>query len=98
MPRPAWLAPWKAGECRSMPPRSAGIRDTDVPAPSPFPQLLRHALRLQEQQQVVAAAGLAVGAAHVEAAERVAAHHRAGALAVQVEVADEELLARLLQL
>src|SRR5258706_9624233 len=57
-------------------------------------QLLRDALRLQVQQQVVAPSRLAVGAAHVEATERVAAHHGAGALAVQVQVADEELVAR----
>ena len=53
--------------------------------------------RLQEQEQVVAAAGLGVGARHVEAAERMDADQRAGALAVQVEVADEELLARALR-
>src|ERR1043166_6482809 len=61
-------------------------------------ELLRDALRLEEQEQVVASARLAVGAAHVEAAERMAADHRAGALAVQVQVADEELVARALEL
>src|SRR5205085_6719425 len=63
-----------------------------------LPELLRDALRLQEQQQVVASAGLRVGAAHVEAAERVRADDRAGALAVDVQVADEELALRALDL
>src|SRR5215475_8814351 len=53
--------------------------------------LLRDALGLQKQQQVIATAGLGVRAAHVEAAERMAAHDRSGALAVHVEVPDEEL-------
>ena len=47
---------------------------------------------LQEQQQVVGPAGLGIGPAHVEAAERVDADQRPGALAVHVEVADEELV------
>src|SRR5688572_6195730 len=57
-------------------------------------ELLGHGLRLEEEEQVVAPPRLAVRAAHVEAAEGVAADHGARALAVQVEVADVEALAR----
>src|SRR6202035_4733553 len=53
--------------------------------------LLADAFRLCEQIQVVRAAGLRIGARHVEAAEGMRAHHRTRALAVQVEVADVEL-------
>ena len=42
--------------------------------------------------RVVVAAGFGVGAAHIEAAERVNADQRARALAVDVEVADEEFV------
>src|SRR5260370_32628033 len=56
------------------------------------PHLPRDRLRLQEQAEVLAAAGLRIGAGHVEAAERMHAHERARALAVQVEIADEEPL------
>ena len=52
---------------------------------------LRDRLLLREEIQVLAAAGLGVRAGHVEAAEGVHADERARALAVQVEVADEEL-------
>ena len=61
-------------------------------------QFLRDRLRLREEEEVVAAAGLGVGARHVEAAERVDADQRAGALAVEVEVADEELALAALEL
>src|SRR5690349_7744762 len=54
-------------------------------------ELLGDTLALQKQQQIIAATDLRVGAGHVEAAERVRADHRAGDLAVQVEVADVEL-------
>src|SRR5438094_6835625 len=68
-------------------------------SPSPPPRLPRwnlahllgDALGLQEQQQVIAAAGLGIGAAHVEPAEGMRPYDRARALAVHVEVADEEL-------
>ena len=45
-------------------------------------------LRIDELQQVVGAAGLEPGAGQAVAAERLAADHRAGDLAVDVEVAD----------
>ena len=61
-------------------------------------EAFRYRLRLQEQQQVIRPAGLRIRARHVEAAERVRADHRARALAVEVQVADEEPLARLLEL
>src|SRR5713226_9376165 len=54
--------------------------------------LFGNALRLCEQQQVIRPAGLGVGAAHVEAAEGMRADHGSCALAIQVEVADVELL------
>src|ERR1035437_7608329 len=49
-------------------------------------KLLRDRLRLQEQPEVVAPAGLAVRAGHVEPAERVDADEGARALPVYVEV------------
>src|SRR5690606_10782635 len=50
------------------------------------------ALALREEQQVVRATGLGVGAAHVEAAEGLYADEGAGALAVEIEVAAVEVL------
>ena len=43
---------------------------------------------LQEKQQIVLPAGFGIRARHVEAAEGVRADHRAGALAVQIQIAD----------
>src|SRR5260370_35466406 len=60
--------------------------------------LLGNALRLCEQQQVIRPASLGVGAAHVEAAEGMRADHGPRALAIQVEVADVELLLRAIKL
>src|SRR5205823_14128414 len=51
---------------------------------------------LEEQLQVVWAAGFGVGATHVEAAEWLGADERAGDLAVQVQIANLELGSRLL--
>ena len=48
----------------------------------------RHHARLDELQQVAGAAGLGAGARQAVAAERLAGDHRAGDLAVDVEVAD----------
>src|SRR5215472_14912300 len=45
---------------------------------------------LEEQQQIVFSAGLGVGAGHVEPAEGMRADHRAGALAVQIQIPDVE--------
>ena len=53
--------------------------------------LLSYRFGLREQVQVIRAAGLRIGARHVEAAEGMRADHRAGALAVDVQVADVEL-------
>ncbi len=50
--------------------------------------VLRHRAGLDELQQVVRAAGLRAGAGQAPAAERLAADHRAGDLAVDVQVAD----------
>src|ERR1039458_9816558 len=61
-------------------------------------QLLRDRLRLGKQQQIIRAAGLGVGPAHVESAKRMRADHCAGAPAVEVEIADVELLARAIEL
>src|SRR5215467_3286129 len=64
----------------------------------PFPlalprlDLSRDRLGLQKQAEVVAAAGLRIGAGHVEAAERLYADQRAGAFAVHIQIADEELV------
>src|SRR5690606_27507503 len=58
---------------------------------------LRHQLGLGEEEQVIVAAGLGVGARHVEAAEGMDSHQGAGALAVEVQVPHVELGARLFQ-
>src|SRR5664280_37820 len=58
-------------------------------------QPLGNRLGLQEETEVVAPAGLAVRAGHVEAAEGVDADERARALAIDVEVARAEALFRL---
>src|SRR6185437_9951444 len=49
-------------------------------------------LGLQEEQQVIGAAGLRVRAGHIKAAEGVAADHGTGAFAIHVEIADVEIL------
>ena len=54
--------------------------------------LLSYRFGLREQVQVVGAAGLGICARHVEAAEGVRADHRSGAFAVDVQVADVELV------
>src|SRR5204863_5524040 len=54
--------------------------------------------RLQEQAEVIAAAGFGIGAGHVEAAERMHADERTGALAIEIEIADEKLFARAVEL
>src|SRR6185369_1984186 len=59
---------------------------------------LRSNLRLQEQQQVIASTCLRVSAGHVEATERMHPDERAGALAIQIQVADMKLFARAMQL
>src|SRR6185503_15922069 len=51
----------------------------------------------QEQQQVIAPASLRVSSRHVESAERVYAHQRAGALAIQIKIPDVKLAARAIQ-
>src|SRR5215831_9859124 len=53
--------------------------------------LFSHRLGLCEQIKVIRATGLRIGSRHVEAAERMGAHHRARALAVDVQVADVEV-------
>src|SRR5579863_6870029 len=60
----------------------------------PSLDLPRDRLGLHEEQQVVAAAGFTIGSRHVETAERMHAHHGAGALAIEVEITNEELAAR----
>ena len=52
--------------------------------------------RQEEVEQVVGAARLGAAAGELEAAERLAVHQGAGDLAVDVEIADAELAARLL--
>src|SRR5579885_3573931 len=67
----------------------------DVPGASQL-LLRRDGFGLREEQEVVATAGFGVGAGHVEAAEGVDADERAGTLAIEVEVADVEVLFGLL--
>src|SRR5262245_3557290 len=75
--------PWKRT-------RSVAWR-TRVISTARLPEFMRHHSRLQEIEQVLRAAGLAVGPGHVEAAEGMGADQRARALAVEVEVAAHEL-------
>src|SRR5690349_1282140 len=58
---------------------------------------LRHRFSLQEEAEIISAAGFAVGTAHVESAERLYIHLRAGALPVQIEIAYMEFVARVLK-
>jgi DNA-binding NarL/FixJ family response regulator len=55
-------------------------------------------LGLGEEGEVVGAAGLGVGAAHIEAAEGMRSDHGAGALAIEVEIADVEVGFRAVEL
>src|SRR5205814_8174209 len=55
-----------------------------------FAYLPRNRLRLQEEADVVAAAGFGIGAGHVEAAEGMHADEGAGAFAIHVEIADKK--------
>ena len=47
--------------------------------------------RHQELEQIIFAAGLGAAAGHLESAEGMAAHHRAGARAIDVDVARDDL-------
>ena len=51
-----------------------------------------------KSNRVIRAAGLRVGAGHVEAAKRMRADHGARALAIEIEIADVELAACVVQL
>ncbi len=59
---------------------------------SPLARFSGDRFRLQKEQQVVAAAGFTVRAGHIEAPERIAADQRAGALAIDIQVAGKELV------
>src|SRR2546430_319623 len=60
-----------------------------VTAGNGFPLFLRgNRLGLREQQEIIPAAGLGIGAGHIEASERVHPDQCAGALAVEVQVAN----------
>src|SRR5437870_1226518 len=65
--------------------------------PNHASKAFHHHLGLQEELEVVRAAGFAVGAAHVEAAEGLGAHHGAGDLAIEIQVPHLKLGARSLQ-
>src|SRR5207253_9617005 len=58
---------------------------------------LDHDLGLHEELQIVRSTCLRIGAAHVEAAEGLGADHGAGDLAIEVQVADLEFGAGLLE-
>ena len=61
-------------------------------------QLLRDALRLRKQVKVIRPARLRIRPAHVESAKRMRSHHRARALAIQIEIAHVKLPRRVVQL
>src|SRR5205807_6135110 len=50
--------------------------------------LLRGNLRLSEEQQVITATGLGIGATHVEPSEGMDAYQRPGAFTIDVEIPD----------
>src|SRR5580692_10122143 len=56
------------------------------------------ALGLGKQKQVVCAACFGVGSTHVEAAEGMCSDHGSGAFAIEVKIADVELLASAIEL
>src|SRR5262249_33685836 len=91
LPRTGGMATayWKVRAAHRPEGRRSGTQVTNLASPGlarEGSELLRDALGLEEQPEVVAPAGLAVGARHVESAERVDAHQRARALPVDVEV------------
>ena len=55
----------------------------------------RDRFRLQEVQQIVLSACLGIRSRHIETAERMSSDHRAGAFAVQVQIADVKYFFRL---
>src|SRR5579864_4123014 len=59
--------------------------------PGNLGNFLPYRFRLCEQIQIVRAAGLGVGARHIETAERMRADHSACAFAVDVQIADVKL-------
>src|SRR5579864_8747212 len=60
--------------------------------------LFAHRFGLQKQQEVIRSPGFRIGARHVEAAEGMCAHHGAGRLAIEIQIADVELAARTVEL
>src|ERR1051326_8955792 len=59
---------------------------------------LSDAFCLREKIKVIGASGLGIRSRHIEAAERMRAHHRARALAIEVQIADVETLSGLAQM
>ena len=53
--------------------------------------LFRYGFGLRKQQQIVSAAGLGIGAAHIKSAEGMHSDKRPGAFAVDVQIADMTL-------
>jgi len=53
---------------------------------------------LSEEEQIVSAARLRVGAAHIEAAEWMDADKRAGAFSVDIQIADVKVMASLFEI
>ena len=79
----------------ALPRRRASRREARASDDEPVAdRVLGHDPRLDELQQVVRAAGLRAGARQPVAAERLAADHRAGDRAVDVEVADRRAARR----
>src|SRR5262249_38665189 len=74
---------------RSNPPSAQALMASET-APSNN-RLFGDGLRLREEKQVVRAACLGIGARHIEAPEWVHTNQRASALAVDIEIAGEEL-------
>src|SRR5208283_2227340 len=79
-----------SASCKETGPEALG--GARLRADSALSSLGRDRFGLQELEQVIGAAGLGIGAGHVEAAEGMAADQGAGAFAVEVQVADEEAL------
>jgi DNA-binding NarL/FixJ family response regulator len=74
-----------------------GLRVRDRLTAKELRKLLAHAFCLREQVEIIRATRFRIGSRHIEAAERMRAHHRSRALAVQVKIADVELLHRAIE-
>ena len=72
------------------PKRSAALGSVEIALSFRGADFFGDGFGLEEEQQVILAAGFGIGAGHIEAAEGMGADHGAGAFAVHVQIADVE--------